>query len=359
MIEWLRQENELPVCLRVVAALGQTKEIKNWLLSENIRVSTAPPTNWLRSTSDPLHYVWKDQNGELTDKWLIADALRYAIRFSHKSTAKLLLEQLVEIDQELCQRIKVKCEPDFLSYMIQHRSQIIMKDTLPAWEMYQLIQAEVAVVNGDMNLFQYVVEETPSLLSRQFIRQQVALLELAAYSDGYLFAKLLLDSGAYIGKTNSRPNSNALVYAIEYGNREMVELLKDLWTPPYDLPTLAGLGDLSKVKTYLDHHMNADLAAGLALACMNQHKEIANYLIDQGADIDAEWSLHEPATILHHLAFFGKLDMVQFLIERGADPTIKDFRYQSDALGWAKYNRQDKVVAYLRHVIKDKQLQAE
>ena len=29
MIEWLRQENELPVCLRVVAALGQTKEIKN------------------------------------------------------------------------------------------------------------------------------------------------------------------------------------------------------------------------------------------------------------------------------------------------------------------------------------------
>ena len=359
MIEWLRQENELPVCLRVVAALGQTKKIKNWLLSENIRVNTAPPTNWLRSTSDPLHYVWKDQNGELTDKWLIADALRYAIRFSHKSTAKLLLEQLVEIDQELCQRIKGKCEPDFLSYMIQHRSQIIMNDTLPAWEMYQLIQAEVAVVNGDMNLFQYVVEETPSLLSRQFIRQQVALLELAAYSDGYLFAKLLLDSGAYIGKTNSRPNSNALVYAIEYGNREMVELLKDLWTPPYDLPTLAGLGDLSKVKTYLDHQVNADLSAGLALACMNQHKEIANYLIDQGADINAEWSLHEPATILHHLAFFGKLDMVQFLIERGADPTIKDFRYQSDALGWAEYNGQDNVVVYLRHVIRDKQLRVE
>ena len=69
---------------------------------------TVQPTNWLRSTSDPLHYVWRDQNSELTDKWLITDALRYAIRFSHKSTAKLLLEQLVEIDQELCQRIKGK-----------------------------------------------------------------------------------------------------------------------------------------------------------------------------------------------------------------------------------------------------------
>ena len=76
--------------------------------------------------------------------------------------------------------------------MIQHRSQIIMNDTLPAWEMYQLIQAEVAVVNGDMNLCQYVVEETPSLLSRHFIRQQVALLELAAYSDGVLICQIII-----------------------------------------------------------------------------------------------------------------------------------------------------------------------
>ncbi|MBT22442.1 hypothetical protein CMK17_21260, partial [Candidatus Poribacteria bacterium] len=63
-----------------------------------------------------------------------------------------------------------------------------------------------------------------------------------------------------------------------------------------------------------------------------------------------EWSLHEPATILHHMAFFGKLNMVRFLIERGANPTIKDFRYQLDALGWAKYNDQDQVAAYLQQV---------
>ena len=44
--------------------------------------------------------------------------------------------------------------------------------------------------------------------------------------------------------------------------------------------------------------------------------------------------------------------MVQFLIERGADTNIKDFRYQADALGWAKYNGQDQVVAYLEQVTK-------
>ena len=39
--------------------------------------------------------------------------------------------------------------------------------------------------------------------------------------------------------------------------------------------------------------------------------------------------------------------MVQFLVERGADMNIKDFRYQADALGWAKYNGQNQVVSYL------------
>ena len=83
----------------------------------------------------------------------------------------------------------------------------------------------------------------------------------------------MLNSGAYISQANPRPKSKSLVYAIDYGNREMVELLKKLWEPPYDLPTLAGLGDLSKVKTYLNKHIDeADLVGGLALACMNQHQ---------------------------------------------------------------------------------------
>jgi ankyrin repeat protein len=162
-----------------------------------------------------------------------------------------------------------------------------------------------------------------------------------------------LEAGAYITQSNPRPESKALVYAIDYGDREMVELLRELWEPPNDLPTLAGLGHIEKVQTFLNSQTDeVDLVHGLALACMNQHIEVADYLIKQGADINAEWSLHEPATILHHLAFSGKLEMVQFLVERGADTSIKDFRYQADALGWAKYNGQDQVVAYLEQVTK-------
>jgi len=73
-----------------------------------------------------------------------------------------------------------------------------MTDTLPIWEILQQVKAKVAIVNTDIDSFQSVLETTPSLLKQQYMRQQVELLELAAYSDGYVFAKLLLNSGAYI-----------------------------------------------------------------------------------------------------------------------------------------------------------------
>jgi ankyrin repeat protein len=355
MVEWLSRKNELPGCIRGFAALDKTRELKGWFAKGKLQPNAVPPVAWLRETSDPLHHMWKVQNYQLTDDWLITDAFRYAIRFGHKCTAGLLLEQVVEINSELAQRVKETTKTAFLDYLVQHRSDISMTETLPIWEMLQLVKAKVAIVNADIDSFQSVLETTPSLLKQQYVKQQIELLELAAYSDGYVFAKLLLNSGAYISRANPRPKSKALVYAIDYGNREMVGLLKKLWEPPYNLPTLAGLGDLSKVKTYPNRHIDeADLVGGLALACMNQHQEVADYLIQQGADVNAEWSLHEPATILHHLAFFGKLNMVRFLIERGANPTIKDFRYQSDALGWAKYNDQDQVAAYLQQVMSEK-----
>ena len=69
-----------------------------------------------------------------------------------------------------------------------------MTDTLPIWEILQQVKAKVAIVNTDIDSFQSVLETTPSLLKQQYMRQQVELLELAAYSDGYVFAKLLLNS---------------------------------------------------------------------------------------------------------------------------------------------------------------------
>jgi len=85
----------------------------------------------------------------------------------------------------------------------------------------------------------------------------------------------------------------------------MVELLNGL--APNDLPTLA-----RKSTDFFNRQTKeVDLVGGLAWAGIN-HQQIADDQIQQRVDANAESSLHEPATILHHLALAGKLEMVPF-----------------------------------------------
>ena len=99
---------------------------------------------------------------------------------------------------------------------------------------------------------------------------------MSAYSNGYAFAKLLLEAGAYITQSNPRPESKALVYAIDYGDREMVELLRELWEPPNDLPTLA-----RKSTDFFNRQTKeVVLVGGLAWAGIN-HQQIADDQIQQ------------------------------------------------------------------------------
>ena len=74
---------------------------------------------------------------------------------------------------------------------------------------------------------------------------------------------------------------------------------------------------------------------------MNRHFEIATFLLERGADINTSWATHEPASILHEAAIQGNEDAVRFLIDHGADLTKKDYRYQSNPEGWARYGSHD------------------
>ena len=88
------------------------------------------------------------------------------------------------------------------------------------------------------------------------------------------------------------------------------------------------------------------LDVAFAFAVTNGHFDVADFLLEHGADIDTRWSSHEPASILHNLVFIpGSGDSMRYLVERGIDLTIKDYRWNATAEGWARYALRDEGLA--------------
>ena len=76
-------------------------------------------------------------------------------------------------------------------------------------------------------------------------------------------------------------------------------------------------------------------------------------MADLGFELD-RWTEHDRAGInlhttpLHNAAWMGSLEMARLLVELGADPNARDPQYGATPLGWAEYNGQTEVAAYLR-----------
>ena len=74
------------------------------------------------------------------------------------------------------------------------------------------------------------------------------------------------------------------------------------------------------------------LDTALAWSVINRHFDVADFLLEHGADINTNWNSHEPASILHHLVMLpNPYESMRYLIDRGIDMTIKDYRWDSNA----------------------------
>lgn len=83
----------------------------------------------------------------------------------------------------------------------------------------------------------------------------------------------------------------------------------------------------------------------LRFAGMCGERETAALLIERGVDVNA--GPFRRQTALHEACYQGHLEMARFLLERGADPTIRDGEWNSTAVGWAAEGRRQDVVALL------------
>ncbi len=86
------------------------------------------------------------------------------------------------------------------------------------------------------------------------------------------------------------------------------------------------------------------ISNAFSIACRNGHIGVAEYLLEQGAEINFRGFFGAPG--LHWAAINGHRAMVEFLVEHGADMDIKDAEFNSDALGWAAEGEHMEIVEY-------------
>jgi hypothetical protein len=313
-----------------------------------------------------------DENGN--DLTTVNEAFMIACRFQHEAVASLLLDRAIALDPELGTQIDARTDRG--SFI---RSDFGGATAVGPWQAFVMGQVSRALGDGALTPFIDWLQREPWLLGEGCVEFQAGLIGAATLNDRGEFITALLDLDPAILRRQPPPPSQAIEFAITYAHTHLVPLLTRIWPVPDDLPHAAGMGSLSRVKHWFDesgapvlgdvgHHYPSSpympksrveeyalqwgalreqhvLDVALAFAVINGHFDIADFLLEHGANINTTWNSHEPASILHHLVFYGSQESMRFLIDRGIDMTIKDHRWNSTAQGWARYGKKDETLA--------------
>jgi hypothetical protein len=347
LLEMFRRRSLLPRTLKFFAALGDLDGVRTVL----------------------------DQNeNDLTS---INEAFMRACAFQHDAVASILLDRLIELDAELGKHIDDSVgRHAFIKYLMEERS-LHFAHAKPdgPWQAFLMEQVMRALQHGDLPAFVSGLEREPWLLGEDFALFQADLIGTATLQDREEFILALFDSDPAILRHQPPPESQAIEFAMQYAHTHLIPLLTRIWPVPDDLPHQAGMGNLARVKEWFDEsgapalgdlnnhypyndprarsHLQWDpptlqqvLDVALAYSVTNRHLDIAAFLLDHGADINTNWNSHEPASLLHHLVFVHRdHEAMKFLIDRGIDMTIKDYRWNGTAKGWALYAMNDEKLA--------------
>jgi hypothetical protein len=331
-----------------------------------------------------------DENGN--DLASLTEAFTVACGFKHEAVASLLLDRCIALDPELGAHIDGSAgRPALVTYFIENRSK--HATTVGLWKGFVMEQVSRAVSSwsghstsvtppigdSDLTAFLRLLQREPWLLGEAFVESQAEIIGAATLKDRGDFITVLLDLDPAILRRQPPPPSQAIEFAFTYVRTHLIPLLTRIWPLPDDLPHAAGMGNLPRVKQWFDesgapalgdvanHYPSSPympkgrvdeyarqwgaqreqrvLDVAFAWSVMNRHFDVADFLLEHGADINTTWSSHEPASILHELVFHGNYEAMQFLIDRGIDMTIKDYRWNATAQGWARHAANDEKMA--------------
>jgi hypothetical protein len=282
-----------------------------------------------------------DENGN--DLAAVNEAFMIACRFEHEAVASLLLERAIALDAELGKRVDGSVgRRAFVQYLTEERS-LTFAHATPAgpWQAFVMEQVMRAVQDGDLTAFVRLLQREPWMLGDACVGFQTGIVERATLRDRGEFIIALLDLDPALLRRQPPPRSQAIEFAFTYAKPHLIPVLTRIWPVPDDLPHAAAIGDLSRVKQWFeqsDAPAQQVVDTALAWSVINSHFDVADFLLEHGADINTAWSSHEPASILHELAgHHQNYEAMRFLIDRGIDMTIRDYRWNATAQGWARY----------------------
>jgi hypothetical protein len=311
-----------------------------------------------------------DENG--SDLKTVNEAFVCACRFDREAVASPLLERSIALDPELGKHIDGSTgRVSFIKAF--EKSDFAQVAELGLWKVFVMEQVSRAVVDGDLTAFVGWLQRETWLLGEASVDFQDGMIGAASLNDRGEIIAALLDLDPAILRRQPPAPSKAIEWAFMYANTHLLPLLTRIWPVPDDLPHAAGMGNLARVKQWFDSagvlrnlddhypyndpdarsHLAWDtptaqqvLDVALAFAVINRHFDVADFLLEHGADINTNWNSHEPASILHHLVFLpNSYDSMRFLIDRGINMTIKDYRWDSNAVGWARHGNNDEKMA--------------
>jgi hypothetical protein len=347
LLELFQRKGLLPPTLKFLAALGDLDAVRGAL----------------------------DQNGN--DLATVNDAFARACSFKNETVAPILLERLIALDPELGKQIDGHMgRPAFIKYFIDTRAAAHARAVGP-WKAFVMEEVSRAAHDGDVTTFVSTLQRERWLLGDACVEFQVGLIGAATLNGRGEIISALLDLHPALLRRQVSPEFHPIALALTYAKTHLIPLLTRIWTLPDDLPHAAGMGDLARVKRWFDesgapalgdlekhfpcndpHTLKYDdlqwgapaaqhvVDTALAWAVINRHFDVADFLLEHGADVSTNWNSHEPASILHHLVFLSNpYESMQFLIDRGIDMTIKDYRWDSNAVGWARYGKSDEKMA--------------
>lgn len=226
---------------------------------------------------------------------------------------------------------------------------------------------------GDVQRAQALLESDGSLVNTRGPYDKTPL-HWAAEKNYRELAEVLLAAGGDINAETAW-GMTSLQWAANMGSREVADiLLRHGARSQLNMWAAAGLGMLDVVRSFWESPEKLKPGAGQArtrrtpdgswdktappedcaslvseafyIAVRNGHVEVANFLLEKGADINCRGFFGAPG--LHWAAINGHKKTVEFLIANGADLALRDEQFHSTALNWALEGNQPEIAELLR-----------